>query len=207
MRVFRNILVAIDRSAAAEAALEEAIDLALRDGARLVLIHVADPPRWRFCGPQFVPYPTDDELERAAWEVVEHAESLVPRAIPVSSVVRVGRPAAEIVARAERGGHDLVVLGSRRHGAVGPLLCGAVSRAVVKRSPVPVLVTGRGREETAREAGAPASQSPGRGPASTAAVRAEPATLGEAALFLWLVVALLLELQLVLWMFDRTYGS
>ncbi len=198
--MFRNILVAIDRSAAAEAALEEAIDLALEDGARLVLINVADPIRWRFSGLQYVPYPTDDELERAAWELVEHAERLVPRTVPVSSVVRVGRPAKEIVVRAERGGHDLVVLGSRRHGAV--------SRAVVKHSPIPVLITGRGREETLLDVGAPAQGSAGaEHSTATVAVRADRATLGEAALILWLVVALLLELQLVLWMFDRMYGS
>jgi nucleotide-binding universal stress UspA family protein len=208
MRVFCNILVAIDRSAGAEAALEEAIDLALRDGARLVLITVADPPRWRYAGLQYVPYPTDDELERAAWDVVECAERLVPHTIPVSSVARVGRPATEIVTRAQRGGHDLVVMGSSTHGAVGRLLFGAVSCAVVKRSPVPVLVSGRGREESPHQAGAPAPRSPGRGhSAPTAPVRAERATLGEAALSLWLVVALLLELQLLLWMFDRTHGS
>ena len=53
--MFRNILVALDGSSTATAALEEAIDLARSDGARLVLLSVAAPPRWRFAGPTYVP--------------------------------------------------------------------------------------------------------------------------------------------------------
>ena len=207
--MFRNILVAIDSSAEAEAALEEAVDLARRDGARLVLIHVVAPPRWRSSGLQYVPYPSHEELQSEAERVVTRAEQLVPRDVPVSTVARVGRPAAEIVTRAECGGHDLVVMGSRGHGAVGQLLFGTVSRAVIKRSPVPVLVTGR-RRERSRRGGAErrVGRTVGAGHSTGAvAVHVERATMGERALLLWLVAALLLELQLVLWMLERMYGS
>ena len=141
--MFRNILVAIDGSPTATAALEEAIDLARSDGARLVLLSIAAPPRWRFTGPTYVPYPTDEELQRAAWDALARAEALVPADVPVSSIVRLGSPAAEIVARAVEGGHDLIVMGSRGHGLLGALLLGSVSRAVVARSAVPVLVSRR----------------------------------------------------------------
>lgn len=205
--MFRNILVAIDGSPTATAALEEAIDLARSDGARLVLISVAAPPRWRFSGSPYVPYPSDDELERAAWDVVERGEALVPPDVAVSSVVRTGAPAAAIVARAEEGGHDLVVMGSRGHGLLGSLLLGSVSREVIARSPVPVLIARRRGDASLRIPG-PRARREVRAERSTAAVsmQAEPTTREALAVFLWLVVALLLELEVAWWIFDRSYA-
>jgi nucleotide-binding universal stress UspA family protein len=204
--VFRNILVAIDGSPTASAALEEAVDLARGDGARLVLISVAAPSSWRFAGSPYVLYPSEDDLERAAWEIVDRAEALVPAGVPVSSIVRVGRPADAIVARAKEGEHDLVVMGSRGRGLLGSLLLGSVSREVAARSPVPVLVARR-RPSGALRAQELLAQPEVRTGRSTAAVsmEAEPSTKGALTVFLWLVVALLLELELAWWIFERTY--
>jgi nucleotide-binding universal stress UspA family protein len=206
--VFRNILVAIDGSRAAGAALEEAIDLAVSDGARLTLISVAVPPRFRYSGPMYVPYPTEHDLERAAWEVAERGEALVPVDVAVSSVVRSGRPAAAIVAQAEEGGHDLVVVGSRGLGRLGALVLGSVSRAVCARSSVPVLVArrrGQSRLQTSEQRARPEVH-PGRS-AAAVTIEAEPvARAGGLTVFLWLVVALLLEIELALLLFDRMYA-
>jgi nucleotide-binding universal stress UspA family protein len=205
--VFHNILVAIDGSPTATAALEEAIDLARSDDARLVLLSVAAPPRWRFAGPTYVPYPTDEELQRAAWDVLARAEALVPGDVAVSSVVRVGSPAAEIVRRAVEGGHDLIVMGSRGHGSLGSLLLGSVSRAVVARSAVPVLVSRRRSEGVQRAAEPPAQREvPARDTTAAVSMHAEPVTRGALTVFLWLVVALLLELELAWWFFERSYA-
>jgi nucleotide-binding universal stress UspA family protein len=138
--VFRNILVAIDGSQAATEALAEAIELARGADARLTLISVAVPPQRRFGWPYFVPYPTDDELNREAQEVVERAEALVPDDVAVSTVVRFGPAAKAILERVELGEHDLVVMGSRGLGLAGSLLLGSVSRAVLAHSSVPVLI-------------------------------------------------------------------
>ena len=202
--MYRNILVAIDGSPSAATALEEAIDLARENGARLVLISVAAPLRWRLAAPPYVPYPSDDDLERAAWDVVRRAEVLVPADVPVCSVVRSGRAAAAIVARAEEGGHDLVVVGSRGLGRLGSLLLGSVSRAVAARSPVPVLIAERPRDES-RRARRPRGGVRAR-PTAAASGRAEPTTIRESVVVLWLVATLLVELELAWWMFDRMYA-
>ena len=204
--MFRNILVAIDASQTAMTALEEAIDVARSEGGRLTLVGVAAPPRLVFAtGPIYVPYPTQDELVRGVRDLLERAEALVPPDIPVSTVVRTGSPAAEIVKRAREGEHDLVVVGSHGRGLVGSALFGSVSRKVAARSPVPVLVAGPkqtgSREVEARPSG---SVDEARPPAG-GGTQAEPHTSG-ATVFLWLVVAVLLECQLVLWMFDRMYA-
>jgi nucleotide-binding universal stress UspA family protein len=139
--VFRSILVAVDGSPAAAKALEQAIDLARSEGARLTLISVADLPRWRFSGfPLAVPFPNETDLVREAEKVLERAEALVPEDVPVSTVVRRGPVVKAILKRIETGEHDLVVVGSRGLGPAGSLLLGSVSRGVLAGSPVPVLV-------------------------------------------------------------------
>jgi nucleotide-binding universal stress UspA family protein len=204
--VFRNILVAIDASPTAMTALEEAIDVARSEGGRLTLVGVATPPRLVFsAGPMYVPYPTQDELLRGVRDVLERAEALVPPDIPVSTVVRAGSPAAEIVKRASEGEHDLVVVGSHRRGVVGSALLGSVSRKVAARSPVPVLVAGRPRQGSAGTRAHPSGNVQADRPSAGGDSQAEPRTSGPT-VFLWLVVALLLECQLVLWMFDRMYA-
>ena len=148
--MFRSVLVAVDGSPAAERALAEAIDLARAEGARLTLISVAAPPRWRFAAfPYVVPCVSEDELEREAREIVERAEARVPEDVPVSTVVRRGPAPRAILERIEAGEHDLVVLGSRGLGPTGALLLGSVSRAVLAHSPVPVLVS-RGPRSASR---------------------------------------------------------
>jgi nucleotide-binding universal stress UspA family protein len=205
--VFRNILVAIDRSPAAMAALEKAIELARSEGARFVLLSVAVPPRWRYSGPTYVPYPSVEDLEREAWDVVRRAEALVPPDVSVCSVVRMGPPAAAILARAEEGEHDLVVMGSRGLGRLGSLFLGSVSRAVVARSPVPVLIVRARRDRAVQSAGGRPSREvhAGRSPAAVS-MEAEPTTKRIPAVVLWLVAVLLLELRLTWWMFDRMYA-
>jgi nucleotide-binding universal stress UspA family protein len=202
--VYRNILVAFDGSPSSEAALEEAISVARPDGARLVVLAVAVPPRFRYTGPVYVPYPTELDLERGAWNLVEHAQELVPPDVPVSGVVRVGRPVREIVARAEQGGHDLVIVGSRGLGLVGSIVLGSVSRAVEARSPVPVRVVGRSGKDRRRSSLSPSRAPSHPEPSATAmGVESERADVGATTLALWLLVALLLEVQLTLWMFER----
>jgi nucleotide-binding universal stress UspA family protein len=138
--VFHSILVAVDGSRAATAAVEKAVSLARDGGVRLTLISVATTPRWVLPSPYIAPLPTEAELERQAREILEEAEALVPEDVPVSSVVRHGSVVEAILDRIECGEHDLVVIGSRGRGPAGSLLLGSVSHAVATRSPVPVLV-------------------------------------------------------------------
>ncbi len=137
--VFRSILVAVDGSKHAERALEEAIDLARSQKARLTLITVALAPPLAM--PGYVPaLPSPEQLQEDAQRLLDRTEATVPDDVPVTTIVRVGSPAQAILDRIVHGEHDLVVMGSRGHGSIQSLLVGSVSQAVVHRSPVPVLV-------------------------------------------------------------------
>jgi nucleotide-binding universal stress UspA family protein len=51
-----------------------------------------------------------------------------------------GDPAGEIVAHADTIGADLIIVGSRGHGAIASALLGSVSRGVLHEARRPVLV-------------------------------------------------------------------
>jgi nucleotide-binding universal stress UspA family protein len=88
----------------------------------------------------YVPVLTDAELEEAARAVVDEAAAAVPEEVPVETLVRVGRPADEIVTTAREGHYDLIVMGARGRGAAASLLLGSVSHAVLNQSPAAVLI-------------------------------------------------------------------
>jgi nucleotide-binding universal stress UspA family protein len=53
---------------------------------------------------------------------------------------RIGHPAAEIAAFAQKGNFDLLVMGSRGHGALANLVLGSVATKVLASCTVPVLL-------------------------------------------------------------------
>lgn len=135
-----SILVAIDDSSHAQNALERAIEIAGGSGAWLTLMHVIEPIRTSPMASPYVAGLMAPESDEFAEELLQRAAAQVPEGIPVHLITRRGHAADEIVRRIEAAGHDLVLIGSRGYGPVRSALLGSVSRAVVHRSPVPVVV-------------------------------------------------------------------
>ena len=139
--MFLNILVAIDDSAHASRALEEALDLARTQRSRLTLISVASRGSWRFlAGPYAGMLPTQEDADKAAQQTIAAARELVDDAIPVTTIVGQGSPADAILERAAGGAHDLIVMGSRGRGAAKSALLGSVSHDVLNHGRVSVLI-------------------------------------------------------------------
>jgi nucleotide-binding universal stress UspA family protein len=135
--LYRNILVAIDGSTAAKAALEHALELARDQHARLTLMTVVPPvAAVSVAGSaQVVP------LQEACFnDALNDAVASVPDDVGLLRILAHGKPAREIVQRVESGDYDLIVMGTHGRGRVGEAVVGSVSREVVHRSRTPVLL-------------------------------------------------------------------
>jgi nucleotide-binding universal stress UspA family protein len=137
--VFLNILVAIDGSPSSQRALEHSIDLARAGNAKLTLITVAPPPSNYVTRAGVSSEGMQAELESWARGILEEAARTVPDDVLAHTVQRSGRPGPEIVHELERGGYDLIVLGTRGRGRTQEGLMGSVNGYVHFHTRVPLL--------------------------------------------------------------------
>lgn len=138
-RLFLNILVATDGSPSAQRAVEHAVDLARAGNARLTLMAVAPPPS-SYIPLAGVSHETmQAELDRWAAEALDQAARSVPDDVIAHRVQGRGHPGPEVVGELERGGYDLLVLGSRGRGRAQEGLLGSVNAFVHFHSRVPLL--------------------------------------------------------------------
>ena len=136
----KHVLVGIDGSAASHKAARMAAEIAGKFGARLTLAYVV--PRLLLPPDAYGLTVAEVEAEHRAHadEVLAAAASaLGPGAAP-SRLVLFGSPADALVEAAQAEQADLVVVGSRGHGAVSRVLLGSTSGRVVHVSTGPVLV-------------------------------------------------------------------
>jgi nucleotide-binding universal stress UspA family protein len=140
--MFRNILVAVDGSPHADRALDEAIDIARTEHAKLTLITGAAEPRTTamIAMSAGAAATLGPELTRYAERVLREAVERVPDDVSVTTVLTEKPIRKAILKRIDEGRHDLVVMGSRGRGAVRSAVLGSVSHFVLHHSPVPVLV-------------------------------------------------------------------
>ena len=155
--MFDKVLVPIDGSRHAHAALQTALELAEVHGSELEILHVtsysetyapmetepigggsgeaSSPPEW--IDEYMTKLRANDE--KMLSQALEEAKKLHP-GLKIASKLLWGRPGKVIVSEAEEGGFDLVIIGSRGLGGLAGLVLGSVSQHVVNEARVPVLV-------------------------------------------------------------------
>jgi nucleotide-binding universal stress UspA family protein len=140
--MFHRILVGIDDSPAAKAALERAVELVEEGHGRLGLLSSAPgPPPLPCAGPTMLPISRaqlDQQLIDWAQRNVEEAAKAVPEEIPVTKIVSRGSPGRALLREASTGCWDLVVVGQSHH-AHRPLF-ERVGERLNRHSDTPVLV-------------------------------------------------------------------
>jgi nucleotide-binding universal stress UspA family protein len=139
--MFHNILVAVDGSPDADEALAQAIDLAESEHTRLTLITaVIEPPPIAYMMAGEVAGELMADTHAQAEAILRQARDLIPADLPVTTVLSDKPIRVALIGQIERGGHDLVVMGSRGRGAVRAALLGSASHFVLHHCPVPVLI-------------------------------------------------------------------
>jgi len=133
------VLLATDGSPDARIALRVAVDLALRTGAPLHLLHAWMEPVWY---DYMYGLPTTLEFRGEAEAVLKTEAARATRAgvPPVHAHLETGRPGWAAKREAERINSGLLVVGSRGLGAIGRFVTGSVSDELVQHAPCPVLV-------------------------------------------------------------------
>lgn len=152
-----RILVATDFSLDADAALAGALALAKTIPASVHLLHVVENPLaagvWsseiytvQIAGLQV------NLVRDAEKELKRGVRALGTTGVKITTEVRTGRVAQEIVQCARDREIDLVVVGSHGRTGVARLMMGSVAEHVVRHAPCPVLVTRPLERETAARA-------------------------------------------------------
>lgn len=135
----KTILIATDGSVSAAQALDVAIDLARETGATLQVLSVRPQraPGRGGVGPALVEVEEFDGpehiAEAAALKAREAGIVATPHAAHGDVVTCISDAATAL-------GAELLVVGSRGHGALSGAVLGSVSHALVSHSPVPVTI-------------------------------------------------------------------
>jgi nucleotide-binding universal stress UspA family protein len=177
--MFRHILVSVDGSEQSERALDEAIDIARADQARLtILTAVCQPAVWAASAMAAGAYAVSAaDLEKEAVDTMRRAVKRVPEDVPVTTIISRKPIRNALTHRLETGEHDLLVMGSRGRGALSASVLGSVSHYALNHSPIPVLIVqADGENQLAKSKRA----SSARGAASAPAGSDAPAGSGGA---------------------------
>ena len=149
-----NILFPTDFSTTGQAALTMATSLARDRDAKLMIVHVEEPPMAYGGGELYygVAEPDREELKRMLVAVVP-----TDPAVPCEHRLMVGSPATAIVHLAEQEGVEMIVMPT--HGRTGLLrvLMGSVAEEVVRKARCPVLTVKAAAAKPAKPAGAKAT--------------------------------------------------
>lgn len=150
--MFDTIVVATDGSDSVSRAVDVAIEAAARFDSTVHALYVVDTAEI-----ESSPAAVRDELRTTLTDRGTHAlDAITDTAataddrLTVTTAVREGQPATEVVTYAEAVDADLVVTGTRgRHGE-DRFLIGSVAESIVRTCPVPVLTVRRLTDEDPR---------------------------------------------------------
>jgi nucleotide-binding universal stress UspA family protein len=150
-----HVIVALDGSDLAEAALPHAVKFAREYTRPLLLVRVVPPDVLVGSTPEAAWFETEREEARDGMART-YLRNLRHRLageidVPITTMVPHGPPARELTRIATNHDGSLLVMGTHGRGGFTRLLMGSVTAQVVKDTPIPVLVVRpAGAEESAR---------------------------------------------------------
>ncbi|REJ65265.1 MAG: hypothetical protein DWQ31_18770 [Planctomycetota bacterium] len=148
MKRFKNLLVGVDLSTAdrfvgddvaptGQVALDRALELATQNSARVTLQFVLEvSERARY----LIEQANNGVLDEAREILERRAEPFRAAGLEVECVVGIGRVWLDLIHRVLRHGHDLVIIGTRRHGSLEQYFLGTTGTKLFRKCPCPVWV-------------------------------------------------------------------
>jgi universal stress protein A len=143
---YPRVLVAVDETPATAFALRHVVPYAVDQRLQLTLLTVVPNPPRAVAAAGVSPQRISDEMEKQAEARLRQLAATLPQDLSVTTILRRGDPAEEILRVAREQPVDLICMGARGRGRVTGALLGSVSTAVLHDSPVPVVVLHPPRE-------------------------------------------------------------
>jgi universal stress protein A len=137
----QRILAPTDFSELSKQGLTSALELAEVFGAKLLLLHVVEPPPYPVEGivPSHLGATLLDDLERQATnELAQALSETQTSGAEVARRVVTGVPYRKIVDVAEEEQSDLIVMTTHGRTGLGHLVMGSVAEKIVRTAPCPV---------------------------------------------------------------------
>ena len=143
LRSVKRILVPTDFSDPSAEALASAMELAKGANAIVDLVHVAVEASFAMPPPidvATIPIDMSKVMERVTDGLRAEEKRLQEAGLRCETAMLIGRPDAEIVARATATGADLIVMGTHGRSGLAHALLGSVAERVVQHAPCAVLI-------------------------------------------------------------------
>jgi nucleotide-binding universal stress UspA family protein len=149
--MIKNILVAVDGSESSDRALDFALELAEKFSSALTVLNVSEVTAIGVIPQEPTTFPVGNmailnrDLRKIHEEILSKAVSYAKAVKPglvVSSMLRNGEPALEIVNVAKDEGFGVIVVGHKGSGRVRELFLGSISEKVAHLAPCPVVIVG-----------------------------------------------------------------
>ena len=137
---FKKILCPVDHSECSYLALKYAASLALKDEAKLYIMHVIDTRAYDTEIYKFSPYKLDDAtISKIHADLLKSLPEGTTDLLEVETIVEKGIPFNEIVNTGEKLGMDIIVIGTHGRSGLTHVMMGSVAEKVVRKAPCPVL--------------------------------------------------------------------
>ncbi|HHT9106501.1 MAG TPA: universal stress protein [Candidatus Wujingus californicus] len=136
----RKLLCPVDHSECSYHALKYAISLALKDEAKLYLMHVIDTRIYDTEIYKFSPHKFDElDISKIREDLMKSLPEGTTDVLEVETIVVRGIPFQEIINAATELGADLIVIGTHGRTGLSHVMIGSVAEKVVRKSSSPVL--------------------------------------------------------------------
>lgn len=142
MKVFKNILVAIDFNDAVGELLSYAESIAGKFGSKIWVVHVAapDPDFVGFdAGPQYIRDMRADELKAEHKELQQIREMFIDKNIESDALLIQGSTVETVLDEAKKIQADILIVGTHKHSFFYNLFAESVSVELFKNAEIPVL--------------------------------------------------------------------